>query len=534
MDNIAKKIDDLYNKSSFGDKYGGSVFMTILILLVFFIIISYFWVMSKAQPIKDDWVNQRCSPAVMPFAGLIMDADKPMDFTGENFQGCVTNILKQVTAIFLVPINAFLNVIMGVWNEAIEAIDSIRSMMSKIRNGMSEVMQDIFQRILGFLIPFQKMLISVRDMFSKTQGIMANALFTGLGVYDTMLTGISATWDLIMIIFIVITAAIVVLLALLFTIPAGLIALALYIPLAIIMIEFLVLMADVMHMTGMKSMPKTPSCFASGTKIKTKEGEVNVEDLEIGTVLRDGSVVTSTMKLSSHNQTMYNLHDVIVSDTHKVLFDDAFISVPNHPDAIELEEFLEPYLYCFNTSNKIITINNTIFTDWDDLDDMDIYEIKLKSRKYFNTENFTTTDIHKYLESGFHGDTLIELEDGNSIKIKDIQVNDILKFGERVIGTVCIDASDIETFKHKINDKVINGGANLQIYKIDLGIFDFTLDEDILSIKNTESEKYNKMYHLLTDKNCINIDGILFYDYNGAIDSFLDKSEFKLLTTNFE
>ena len=130
-----------------------------------------------------------------------------------------------------------------------------------------------------------------------------------------------------MIIFIVITAAIIVLLALFFTIPAGLIALALYIPLAIIMIEFLVLMADVMMMSGMKSMPKTPSCFASGTKIKTKKGKVNVEDLTIGTVLHDGSVVTSTMKLSSHNQIMYNLHDVIVSDTHKVLFDDAFVSI---------------------------------------------------------------------------------------------------------------------------------------------------------------------------------------------------------------
>jgi hypothetical protein len=128
---------------------------------------------------------------------------------------------------------------------------------------------------------------------------------------------------------------------------------------------------------------------------------------------------------------------------------------------------------------------------------------------------------------------MIELEDGNSIKIKDVQVNDILKFGERVIGTVCIDASDISTFKHVINGKVINGGANLQIYKFDLGIFDFTLDEDIHSEKNSDDEKYDKMYHLLTDKNCINIDGVLFYDYNGAIDSFLDKSEFKLLTTNF-
>ena len=36
---------------------------------------------------------------------------------------------------------------------------------------------------------------------------------------------------------------------------------------------------------------------------------------------------------------------------------------------------------------------------------------------------FDKNDIHKYIDSGLHGDTLVELEDGRSIKIKDIQMH---------------------------------------------------------------------------------------------------------------
>ena len=85
-------------------------------------------------------------------------------------------------------------------------------------------------------------------------------------------------------------------------------------------------------------------------------------------------------------------------------------------------------------------------------------------------DEFVKSDIHKYIDSGIFGDTLIELEDGNSVKIKDIHVNDILKFGERVLGIVKIEARDIKLFKHTIDDNVIKGAGNLQIFKTDLGI----------------------------------------------------------------
>ena len=160
-----------------------------------------------------------------------------------------------------------------------------------------------------------------------------------------------------------------------------------------------------------------------------------------------------------------------------------------------------------------------IFTDWDELDEMDLMEIKLKCCDIFpdlTIDEFVKSDIHKYIDSWLFGDTLIELEDGNSVKIKDIHVNDILKFGERVLGIVKIDARDIKLFKHTIDDNVIKGAGNLQIFKTDLGIFDNTLEGTIDSEEIIDN-KPDFIYQLLTYTHDFNVNGLTIYDYNVAI-----------------
>ena len=189
MDNIANKISELYNKSTYTEKNGGSIFMTVLILFVFFIAMSYFYVMSRAQPIKDNWVSERCSPAVMPFAGLI---NKPQgksafDFTGENFAFCTQNIIQDITSIFLIPVNAATNMILLVFTELAEAIQAIRNIINNIRKAFAGISQEIFGRILNVLIPIQKITISMKDMFGKVQGILTACLFTFMGVYCNIL-----------------------------------------------------------------------------------------------------------------------------------------------------------------------------------------------------------------------------------------------------------------------------------------------------------------------------------------------------------
>ena len=73
--NISNVINKLYSKAGFLEKYGGSLWTTFIISLIFFIAISYYFVYNNIEPIKADWVNQRCKPNVMPFAGLINPPD---------------------------------------------------------------------------------------------------------------------------------------------------------------------------------------------------------------------------------------------------------------------------------------------------------------------------------------------------------------------------------------------------------------------------------------------------------------------------
>ena len=59
MDTIQKKIINLYNKKGFLDKYSSDLYIAIFIILLFFILTSYFMVMYKLKPLKEDWPNQR-------------------------------------------------------------------------------------------------------------------------------------------------------------------------------------------------------------------------------------------------------------------------------------------------------------------------------------------------------------------------------------------------------------------------------------------------------------------------------------------
>ena len=66
-----KQINNLYKKLTYFDKYGTDVFISFLIVFIFFILISTYYVLNNIEPIKNDWINQRCRPEVMPFVSLI-------------------------------------------------------------------------------------------------------------------------------------------------------------------------------------------------------------------------------------------------------------------------------------------------------------------------------------------------------------------------------------------------------------------------------------------------------------------------------
>ena len=134
--------------------------------------------------------------------------------------------------------------------------------------------------------------------------------------------------------------------------------------------------------------------------------------------------------------------------------------------------------------------------------------------------NSQSSDIHNIMEGGFHKDTFLETEMGNSVKISNLIPGTILKYGEVVKAVVEVDANNLTNIKtYTINNNKIVG-RNLLI-------------KDDLGVKHTDDlpgelfGECQKLYHILTNTGTVYINGVTFYDYDGALVQTLDVNEGK-------
>jgi hypothetical protein len=504
LQNIMKK----YEKLNYFDQYGGSVILFIIITILLILIISYCLIMVNAQPIIDDWSNQRCKPNIIPFAGLITHPEgiSASDYTSQNFNYCTQNILSSITGLAVEPLTFVTNLL----------------------NTMA-VSQEIMGRIINITIPLQQIVISFKDLLSKIQGTMTAGLFTLLGSYYTLKSLMGAIAQFIITILIALAVMIAVFWIFPFTWGVAVANTVIFIAIAIPMAIILAFMIDVLHVQTNLSIPRV-KCFDKDTEIKMNDGSIKkISEIKTGDILIDNNEVTACIKVLTKGSYVYNLDDIIVSDSHIVQYFEKWTPVSKHPDAIRYISYTEPYLYCLNTSNKTIQIGEYTFTDWDEICDKDIDEIMVNPFIPINNLN----EIHNKLDSGFKGDTKIKLKQGELRDIKDVNVGDILENDEEVYGIVEINGKNIdEQFEYNLGkDLVIEGTSNLLICDKKINHFStLTINKNNKKLLNN---KHDKLYHLLTSKDSFYVGNIRFYDYNAAIDILLEKNKGKILSMKY-
>ena len=529
MDSSDKGLQNvihMYENLNYFDQYGATFILFIFITLVLLILISYCHVKINSQPIIDNWANERCKPNILPFAGFITHPDgiSAVDYTAQNFNYCMQSILTSISGTMLEPITFVVNIINEVVSSVEAAINDIRAMINKVRTFFQTVAQEIMGRIMNMMIPLQQIIISFKDLIAKIQGAMTAGLFTLLGTYYTLKSLLGAIAQFIVIMLIALAALIAVFWIFPFTwgfaISNTVIFIAISIPLAII----LVFMSDVLKIQSSLTIPglKNPSssCFDENTKITMNDGtHKKISEIQVGDILFNNNEVTATFKVTSAESKMYKLGDIIVSNTHIVKYKDTWLAVPEHPHSIRYEPYDKPYLYCLNTTSKTISINDYLFTDWDEIFENDIERIK--SNKYVKINKLE--DIHFELDGGFSEFTQIKLNNGTTKEIKDISINDVLENGEKVYGLVKINGLNVNgQCKYNLGKNlVVEGGPNIVICDTKNGQ-KTTLDGEFNS-KSKLDKKHILLYHLLTDKKTFKIGDIIFDDYNSSIDIFLEK-----------
>jgi hypothetical protein len=447
--------------------------------------------MTNVQPIKDNWVAQRCNPRVIPFAGLINKPDgvSSFDFTQQNFTYCMQNILTSITGEALQPLTVVTGGLGTLFDDIRESLNYVRTMIANIRTNMASMAQEVLGRVLNILAPLQMILIAFMDSMEKIKGVLTAGLYTSLGTYYTLKSLLGAIVQFIVLILVILAALILGLWIIPFTWPAAITGTAIFLATSIPLLIIMVFMNQVLHVNITSPIPAVPQrphlCFDKDTLLEMNDHSfLPISKIKVGDVLRDGNTVTTTLKVSSANSEMFSLKGTQVSGSHLVKYKGAWIPVSFHPERKCISNYNKPYLYCMNTTSKRISIGEFIFADWDDVVDDD--EIPLWLDKF----------------CGLVKTTPIVLLNGETREIKDICVGDILKHGEKVMGVVQINNIQPYT-SYYLDETLWAEGRNLAL-----------CDENIEFTKNLKNQDNCILYHLLTNTKTFTIHGIEIYDYN--------------------
>jgi hypothetical protein len=183
---IFNKINDIYVKRTYLERYGGSVIFAIFAILVVALYFVYLNILNTKQLVKNDWATNKCNPLYMPFAGIIMEPQNmgKMEYTIQNFSQCSETILKDIIQVALAPIeaasiliSASVSILTGVTTSLMGAIAGFRTKTLQKETKTAAEKQTVFSSILT------KVIEKIRSALNKGEGILTTIFFIFFSAY---------------------------------------------------------------------------------------------------------------------------------------------------------------------------------------------------------------------------------------------------------------------------------------------------------------------------------------------------------------
>ena len=135
--------------------------------------------------VKANWPLYKCSTNYMMFASFF-----GYD-TATNFQQCIQTMQAGYMDILMEPVNYLMSTANYIISGLSSSLNDIRSFINNFRNNLLSSIQNIFGVFINMLTQIQVMVINMKDMMSKTVGIMATLMYT----LDTSMKTMQSTWN---------------------------------------------------------------------------------------------------------------------------------------------------------------------------------------------------------------------------------------------------------------------------------------------------------------------------------------------------
>ena len=181
--NVKRNIDKIYKKNSYLEKYGGSLFFTVAILLSYIFYKAKLDIDSRSAELRSDWSNIRCSPNVIPFAGMINagPGESKLLYTAKNCSFCIRGILKSIVGNFFKPVYIAVNAMVLTVNGLILSLRGVRNFMAVIKIQVMKFLAYLNAVMNKITLPIKRIFIKVIDMIAKVGAVFSAVVYTVIG-----------------------------------------------------------------------------------------------------------------------------------------------------------------------------------------------------------------------------------------------------------------------------------------------------------------------------------------------------------------
>jgi hypothetical protein len=308
-------------------------------------VILYTYAQATLDDVRADWVKYRCNPIYMPFAGGV----QPDVTTYENFQFCISSMAQQVFQLLLDPIYMLFNVFNRLVGGISHQLRYFRNFISGIQMFITSFTAETFAKIHDSFGVLMSLLSRIRDLMSRligSAGYTAAIAITSVKLIEA-LVGFMKT---------VITAIVIILFAigliLVFVAPQ--------------LLGFAIFLGTFLGLSY---------CFHPDTPIKLQNGQtILLKQVRVGDILSSGARVTATMNCLAKDVPLYVYDGTVVSGTHLVREDGVWTYIEKAKRSLPYEGPPPHTLICLNTTDHQIPIGNTVYADYEEIEEELDYE----------------------------------------------------------------------------------------------------------------------------------------------------------------
>ena len=174
-----KNLKHIYKKTTYFKSYGTSIFLFILITLIFFLFFSYFNVKNHVHQYQSDPAKYRCDPTVMPFAGHIFQHPGMTNsqFNRSNIMYCMREVLKDMLSEILLPLEYLAQLIQSIHIQNFGSLNFLRTIFSDIRDAMTGIFELVFNLLKNLFAAINNIIVYLSDAIIKSITLVLSGVY---------------------------------------------------------------------------------------------------------------------------------------------------------------------------------------------------------------------------------------------------------------------------------------------------------------------------------------------------------------------